>query len=239
MTEPLVVEMMSRDAVLWRCLHGGPMTTESIEQWAQNDSFPWADFRARNLPFLKNLTGTYGACAVVARIDELFIGHLRFYPKAVRALAEPGLGLCLQQEFPCGPAAALGRKRFPPLGEVEDKTLAVHCMLISSGGIGGELHRRKGIGTQMARTLIDWATANGWRAIEATAYEGLPIIYTVTGQAGRSFWEKLGFRLIRTEYEPALDEETDFVRQMREEARAAGLDPTMVKNKYILRRDLP
>lgn len=238
MTAPLVVEMMSRDAILWRCLHGGSLTTDSIEQWAQNGSLPWARLRDRNLPFLKNLMDTYGACAVVARIGELFVGHLRFYPKAVWALAESSLGMCLQQEFPCGPAEDFGRRRFPSPDEVEDKTLVVHCMMLSSSGLGGESYRRKGVGTQMARALIDWATANGWQSIEATAYEGLPIVYAITGQAGRSFWDKLGFRLIRTEHEPALDEETDFIRKMREEARARRLDPATIKNKYIMRRDL-
>jgi len=238
MTEPLVVGMMSRDAILWRCLHGGSLTIDSIEEWTQNGSIPWAKLRARNLPFLMNLADTYGACAVVARIGGLFVGHLRFYPRAVWTLAEPSLGMCLQQEFPCGPAESLGRSRLPPLEEVEDKTLVVHCMMLSSSGGGGESYRRKGIGTEMARTLIGWATANGWHSIEATAYEGLPIVYAITGQAGRNFWEKLGFRLIRTEHEPALDEETDFVRKMREEAMAQRLDPATLKNKYIMRRDL-
>jgi len=236
--EPLVVEMMSRDAILWRCLHGGSLTTDSIEQWAENGSIPWAKLRARNLPFLKKLMETYGACAVVARIGGLFVGHLRFYPRAVWTLAKPSLGMCLQQEFPYGPIEALVRSRFPPLEEIEDKTLVVHCMMLSSSGTGEEWPRRKGIGTQMARTLIDWATANGWHSIEATAYEGLPIIYAITGQTGRSFWEKLGFQLIKTDHEPALDEETDFVRKMREQARVRRLDPETIKNKYIMRRDL-
>jgi len=239
MTEPLLVEMMSKDAILWRCLHGGSLTTDSIEQRAQNGSLPWPEFRARNLPFLMNLMDAYGACAVVARIGSHFIGHLRFYPKAVWTLNEPGLGMCLQQEFPYGPAKAFGRKRFPPLEKIEDKTLVVHCMMLASSGHGGESYRRKGIGTKMARTLIDWAMKNGWQAIESTAYEGLPIVYEITGQAGRAFWENLGFRLIRKEREPALEEETDFVRKMREEARAQRLDPATIKNKYIMKLDLP
>jgi hypothetical protein len=90
----------------------------------------------------------------------------------------------------------------------------------------------------MARELIEWATAEGWQAIEATAYEGLPIAYAITGQAGRDFWEKLGFRLVRTDREPALEEESDFVLKMRKEARELGLDPAKIENKYIMRLDL-
>ncbi len=91
----------------------------------------------------------------------------------------------------------------------------------------------------MVRTLIGWAIVKGWKAIEATAYEGLPIIYAISGQAGRAFWDKLGFRLVRTEREPALEEENDFVRKMREEARRLRLDPASTTNKYIMRLDLP
>jgi hypothetical protein len=238
MTEPLVVEMMSRKALLWRCLHGGPLTVDSLEERGQDGNVPFAAFRARNLNLVENHTDTYGACAVTARIGRVFIGHLRFYPKAVRKMARQGLGLCLQQEFPSGPAEDFGRTRFPPLEEIKDKTLLVHCMMLASGGPEGEGYRRKGIGTKLARTLIGWAAANGWHSIEAAAYEGLPVIYATSGQAGRGFWEGLGFRLVRTEREPALAEESDFVRTMRDEAAQRGMDPACVSNKYIMRRTL-
>ena len=90
----------------------------------------------------------------------------------------------------------------------------------------------------MAVALVDWAGANGWRAIEATAYVSLPIIYAISGQAGRSFWEDLGFRLVRTGREPLLEEESDFVRTMREQAAAAGIDPASIADKYTMRRGL-
>jgi len=238
MTEPLVVEIMSGRTILWRCLHGGSLTADSIENWDQSGNTLWAELRARNLPLLKKLTDTYGACAVVARAGDHYIGHLRFYPKAVRELAAPGLGLCLQQEFPYGPAGDFGRRTFPPLEKIEDKTLLVHCMMLRAAEPGGEAYQRKGIGTRMARALVAWATVNGWLAIEATAYEALPIIYATSGQAGSSFWENLGFRLIRTDREPALEEESDFVRTMREEAKAWGLDPAAIKNRYTMRLEL-
>ena len=239
MIEPLTVEMMSKNALLWRCLHGGSLTTDSIEQWDRSETMPWAAFRARNLPLLSKLSDIYGACAVVARVGDQFVGHLRFYPKAVCELAEPGLGMCLQQEFPSGPSEGFWQMNFPSKQEIEDKTLFVHCMLLASRGPGGESLRRKGIAARMARALIDWAVVNGWQAVEATAYEGLPIVYDIFGQAGRTFWEKLGFRLVRTEHEPLLEEESDIVLKMREEARAAGLDPAAITKKYIMRLDLP
>ncbi|MEN6312365.1 MAG: hypothetical protein ABFD80_12600, partial [Acidobacteriota bacterium] len=119
MIEPLVVEMMSGETILWRCLHGGPLTAGSIDERDDRGRVPWEEFRERNVAFLENMTDTYRACAVVARSGERFVGHLRFYPRAVRELAEPGLGMCLQQSFPYGPAADFGRRTFPPLREIE------------------------------------------------------------------------------------------------------------------------
>jgi hypothetical protein len=238
MAELVTVEMMSPKTILWRCLHSGPLTAASVDQWDRNGEMPWAEFRARNLPLLSKLSDIYGACAVVAKDGDLFVGHLRFYPKAVCDLAEPGPGLCLQQEFPSGPSKDFWQRRFPLVRELKEKTLFVHCMMVASGGPGGQSYRQKGIGIRMARALIGWAMVQGWQAIEATAYEDLPIIYAISGQAGRAFWKKLGFRLVRTESEPALAEENDFVRKMREEAGACGLEPGAINNKYIMRLDL-
>lgn len=235
MTEPLVVEMMPGTTVLWRCLHGGPLTAASMDERDDRGRVPWEEFRERNLSFLRAVTDAYGACAVIARSGESIVGHLRFYPKAVRELAGPCLGLCLQQAAPYGPPAAAGRRAFPPLREIEDKTLAVHCMMLAPDDAEGESRRRKGVGTRMALALAGWAAANGWRAVEAAAYEGLPVIYAASGQAGRGFWERLGFGLVRTEREPALEEDSDFVRRMREEAARLGLDPARLANKYVMR----
>jgi GNAT superfamily N-acetyltransferase len=237
MSESIVVEMMSRPVLLWRCLHGGPLTAESLEHTDGTGDPPWAALRARNLPVLERLTDVYGACAVTARAGGSLIGHLRFYPKAVRVMAEPGLGLCLQQEFPCGPAGDFAGRVFPPLADLADKTLLVHCLMLAPEEEGGESYRRRGIGTLMARALLNWADAAGWTAIESTAYEPLPVIYARSGQTGRGFWEALGFRLVRTEREPYLEAESDFVRRMREEAARMGLDPARLANRYIMRLD--
>lgn len=238
MTESVVVEMMTRRDPLWRCLHGGPYTAASIDEPGPGGNVPYAAFRARNLLLLGNLTGIYGACAVTARMGGTFVGHLRFYPRAVRELAAPGQGLCLQQEFPYGPADDLGSGVFPKLEEIEDRTLLVHCMMLAAEGPDGWSLRRQGLGTRMARALVEWAAEKGWRAIEASAYEPLPILYESSGQAGRRFWEALGFRLVRTEREQALEGENDFVRTMREEAAQRGLDPALVPSRYVMRLDV-
>jgi len=238
MVEPVIVEMMSQGVPLWRCLHDGPFTRESPEGTAIEEPLPFAEFRTRNVSFLTNLAQTYGATAVAARSGETFVGYLRFYPKAVMAAEASSRGMCLRQTFPWGPPDDGGRRKYPPLPGIADKAIVIHCLMLAPRTSSGESRLRQGIGTRMVRSLIDWATARGWRFLEATAYEDLPIIYASTGQAGIRFWEKLGFRTIRVEPEPYFEENSEFVRKMREEARNLGIDPARLKNKSIMRLDL-
>ena len=235
MLNDVVIEMMSSEFILWRCLHGGPVTRETVDS-PGNDALPWVQLRARNVPLLAKLTETYGACAVVARDGNRIVGQLRFYPKAVWDLAS-GLGMCLQQAFPNGPADDFMENTFPPLDEIADKTLCIHCMMTGSPKQKENPYQRKGIATRMVRTLIEWARQRGWHAIEASAYEDLPCIYTITGQAGKAFWEKLGFRVVETGIEPAfLDGEFgDFVSVLLKEAAERGMDAETAKTKYTMR----
>ena len=235
MIEDLVIEPMTKDFILWRCLHGGALSKETIEQ-CPAEGPNWKKRRAINVPLAEKLIETYGTCAIVTRNGAKIIGSVRFYPKWL--FSKGYEGMCFQQDYPCGPDERLVEMQFPPLEELEDKTLKIHCLMAGPQVTEDNPYRRKGVGSQMVRTLINWATEKGWEAIEATAYEGLNIIYSVSGAAGQEFWKKLGFVHTATEIEPALEEDNDFTRQMREEAIAAGLDPARIKNKYLMRLDL-
>ena len=237
MLTSVVVGPMTERFVLWRCLHGGPLSPETIDRWASDDRLDWQALRARNVPLLKRLMATYGTCAMLARDAGRVVGMLRFYPKAIAALPEAGL-LCLQQDFPNGPSEQLLETDFPPLADLADKTLAVHCLMAGSPSQQENPYQRKGIGTRLARELIRWAKERGWRGIEASAYEDLDFIYSFTGNAGRRFWEKLGFRLVETRVEPWFERQRDLLRQMQEEALAHGLDPAHVANEYTMRLEL-
>ena len=231
----LVVEPFNSDFVLWRCVHDGPLTRENIDVgWSDAEELPWEALRARNLPFLTKLRETYGAYAIVARHDGQVIGHLRFYPKAVCAMS-CSFGMCIQQQYPGGPADDFADEDFPPLDQIQDRTLIVHCMMSGAPIPAENKHHREGIGTRMALCLIEWAKGKGWRAIEATAFEDLEMIYEFTGAAGRHFWEKLGFKVVATEIEPAFDQESDLVDNMREQALQCGIDPAAVRNRYTMR----
>ncbi len=236
----VVIEMMSSEFILWRCLHGGPLTKEAADQPEPHPHVPWDQLRARNLPLLAKLTETYGSCAVIARDGEHIVGQLRFYPQVLCRIAAPGPGLCMQQVFPDGPADDFIENNFPPLNQITDKTLFVHCMMTGSPQQENNPYQHKGLGSRMARTLIDWAQPRGWNAIEAHAYVDLPCFYAVTGQAGRTFWEKLGFHVIESGIESAFVEDGNkgFVEVLLKEAADRGIDAGTAKTRYTMRLDL-
>ena len=238
MIEGVVIEPMTREFILWRCLHGGPITREAVDQPEPHPSIPWTQLRARNVPLLSELTDVYGACALIAWHSERIVGQLRFYPKAVCQMAAPGPGLCMQQTFPGGPADDLVDKTFPPLDLIDDKTLFVHCMMTGSPQQQENPYQRKCLGTRMVRTLIQWAKAKGWEHIEAHAFEDIPIVYEITGGAGHTFWEKIGFHVAERHPHPYLQSRDEFVVTLEEEAAALGIPPEKAKEQFIMRLDL-
>jgi len=237
MIDDVVVEPMTEEFILWRCLHSGPLSRNTISQWPADSPIPWERYCRRNVPLLLKLTRTYGACAIIARAGGQVVGQLRFYPKAVCGLAGAG-ELCLQQDYPAGPKDNFAGECLPALAQIEDKTLAVHCLMTGSPQQKENPHQRKGIGTRLARALIQWAKANGWQAIEATSFEDLPVIYAITGSAGHTFWEKLGFCLVHRHPHPYLQEQNEFVSTLEEQARAAGMPLERAKDQLVMRLDL-
>lgn len=238
------VIMMSEDSrltpknfLLWRCLHNGPFIKETIDHWGPDEQLPWATYQARNLPLLQKLTRVYGSCAVTAWDGERVVGMLRFYPKAICAAPAAGM-LCLQQEFPYGPADHFTENNFPPMQELADKTLRVHCIMTGCPAWKENPYQRRGIGTRLVKQLIRWGKENGWAAIEATAYEEIPMLYEISGQAGKRFWEKLGFEVCETGIEAALLEENEFTSALKKQMIDTGLPVEIMKNKYTMRLPL-
>jgi GNAT superfamily N-acetyltransferase len=147
-------------------------------------------------------------------------------------------GVCLQQDHPDGPTDEFADSDFPELAAIEDKTLSVHCMMAGSSLQAEDPYRRKGIGTRMAKTLIQWAGANGWEHIEADAFEEIPKIYELTGSTGYKFWEKLGFYIADRHPHPHLKGQDEFVQKLEEQAKAAGVSPERASERIVMRLDL-
>ena len=240
MMNDVVIEPMTEELILWRCLHDGPLACDTIDQLPCESTLPWESYRKRNMPLLMKLTRTYGSCAILARDGDQIVGFLRFYPKAVYNM-EGACGFCLQQDPPAGPVNNFADSDFPDLAAIEDRTLVVYCLMTGSPQQSENPYQRKGIGTRMVKFLIEWAKTNGWDSIEADAFEDLPIIYEITGSAGHRFWENLGFRLVNRYPHPDLKDPgqfVEFIETLEAQANSAGISPEKAKDRLVMRLDL-
>ncbi len=234
MLKDVVIEPMTEEFILWRCLHGGPLSSRTIDRWPAESPLPLVRYRQRNIPLLTRLTRLYGACAIVARDGDEVVGQLRFYPRAVWDMEGAG-GICLLQDYPAGPADGFAESDFPPPDEVKDKTLVIHCLMTGSSQQKENAYQRRGLGTRLVRTLAQWAKTNGWDHLEATAFEDLPIIYGITGSAGHTFWEKLGFSLVDRGPHPELQGQDEFTLTLEKQAAALGIAPERARDRLIMR----
>jgi len=232
----LTVGPMGRDFILWRCLHCGPLGPGTIDSPAPHPEIDWPSTRARNVPLLGKLVETYGSCAILAEEGDEAVGTLRFYPKALCEFGPGGAAFCLQQRYPAGPKQDRAAGRFPPMDALPDKTLFVHCLLVVAPREDPGHYRRRGLATRMARELIRWAREKGWEAVEAHAYEEIPMLYAIAGVAGRRFWEKIGFECVKADKEPGMTGE--ILEAIRKDAAAAGIPPEKAANRYLMRLEL-
>ena len=232
----LIIEPMRDDFLLWRCLHGGPLSPKNIDDPAPHPAIDWPLTRARNLPLLNKLIATYGTCAIVARDGDEVVATLRFYPKTLCPFSAGDAAFCLQQAYPAGPKDDLAAQAFPSREEMPDRTLFVHCLMIVSPVEEPTRYRRKGLATRMTLELVRWARDHGWDTIEANAYEEIPMLYAIAGVAGRRFWEKIGFETVHSDTEPGLSGE--LLEAIRKDAAAAGIPPEKAANRYRMRLDL-
>ena len=237
MGEKIVIEPMTEKFILWRCLHFGPLSHQNIDQWPSDSQIDWEPYRTRNIPLLAKLMRTYGACAILARHDDRIVGQLRFYPKVIWDMKDAG-EMCLLQDYPSGPIADFAETEFSPLEEIENKTLAIHCLMTGSSQQEKNPFQRKGIGSRMVRFLVQWAKDKGWEHIEVDAFEDLPLVYEITGSAGISFWQKLGFHIFDRHPHPYLQERNEFVVQLEEQAESVGISLEKAKDRIVMHLDL-
>ena len=236
MGEQIVIESMTENFILWRCLHFGPISSHTIDQCPSDGQIEWEKYRTRNIPLLEKLTRTYGACAILARCGDKIVGHLRFYPRIIWDMTNAG-EMCLLQDYPNGPAGDFADSEFPHFEQLENKTLAVHCLMTGSPQQEKNPFQRKGIGTRMVKFLVHWAKANEWEHIEVDAFEDIPMIYEMTGSAGHTFWQKSGFRIIDRHPHPHLQEHNNWVLKLEEQAKSIGISPERA-TRYASRSDI-
>ena len=114
MLKDVVVEPMTEEFILWRCLHDGPLSRDTIDQWPPAYKLLLERWRERNTPLLVKFTRTYGACAIIARDGDEIVGMLRFYPKALCGLEGAGY-LCFSRISQKALPTSLPTATFQPL----------------------------------------------------------------------------------------------------------------------------
>lgn len=233
----IVIEPMKEDFILWRCLHFGPLSCQNIDKWPPDSQLDLERYRGRNVPLLTKLTRVYGACAVIACQGDKVVGLLRFYPREIWDMKDAG-EMCLQQDLPNGPADDFADKEFPPLEGIENKTLVIHCFMTGSSLQKKNPFQRKGIGTGMVQFLVEWARTKGWERIEVDSFEDIPLIYEVTGSAGYTFWQRLGFRIVDRHPHPYLQDRSEFVETLEKQALSIGIPVERAKDRIVMRFDL-
>jgi GNAT superfamily N-acetyltransferase len=223
--ESLLLKPTDGSFLLWRCLHDGSVTRKNLDAPPDESRLP---FQETAVALLKKLTELYGSAAILAWEGDEVVGLLRFVPKVVSQM-EGGGGFCLLQPHPAGPKEDFPQGVFPSKETIEDRTLVVTCMQLLSD------RQRKGIGRAMVERLKSWAREEGWEAIEATAYQDLPLVYEVTGNAGRNWWRGLGFHVRESLEEEAMKEYGEFLHALEIQAREKGMEPHKVTQKFIMR----
>lgn len=237
MTSDIVISPMDESFILWRCLHSGPLSPGNIEHLSSKSPKGLERYRGQNIKLLTKLTRAYGACAILAWDKDRVIGQLRFYPKAVWDMKDAGC-LCLQQDYPAGPADTFANSDFPDIEHITDKKIVVHCLKTGSPQQKENPYQRRGIGTRMVQVLIKWAKKNSWDRIEAHAFEDLPLIYEITGSTGYTFWEKLGFTITDRYPHPHLQEPSEFVTLLKDQAISAGIPLERARDQIVMQFSL-
>jgi len=225
--ESLILKPMDGSFLLWRCLHDGPVTRENLDVPPDESRLP---FRRTAIPLLKRLTELYGSAAILAWEGDAVVGLLRFVPKVVSQM-ECGGGFCLLMPFPAGPREDFPQRTLPSKETIEDRTLVVTCIQLRSD------RQRQGVGRALVERLKSWAREEGWEAIEATAYQDLPLVFEITGNAGRVWWEGLGFHVLESLEEEAMKEYGDFLHTLEIQAMEKGMSPQEVTQKFLMRWD--
>ena len=157
----------------------------------------------------------FGCCGFVAWCEGKIVGYNNFFPREIASDI-----------------------RFYGWGTEKDvvlKTLVHNCISI----LRNDSFRRKGIGTNLLLNSLRWAKSEGWKRMEVHLV--LPNIakgFANEQKSGQAFWEKLGFRAVKTDLDPAFEKEGPLVQKAKEQAQAQGLDPDVVKNRYTMRMEL-
>ncbi len=133
--------------------------------------------------YFRKLVEAYGSAAICAWQDSNLVGFLPFIPLDCGMLRLPH---CISARI--DDRAAEIRKATPtPFADLRDRTLKVQCLSVA------RRLQRRGIGTAMARELIDWARERGWHRVQGWAFADGTVDDSYRWLPSIQFWEGAGF----------------------------------------------
>ena len=138
--------------------------------------------------YFKKIIRAYGTCAITAWQDKSLVGFLPFMPINC---GMPEMTFCVvAPEDKQTPLAAIVAAEPIPFEKLNPKVLKVQCASVA----WNKNMYRKGIGSAMARYLVDWSRAQGWERIEGWAFAHSGVDDAYVWIPSIQFWEKAGFQ---------------------------------------------
>ena len=192
--------MMDETCLLCYCLHEGPIP---VEDTRIPEARPLA-VESENgvgqgtiVEFLRVVCRAYGSCGVLAIDGSYVVGKLRFYPRQLVNMLDPGP--CLQTPDHVRGIAAFDLGSLPPKDSLSEKVLHIWCFQVlgeyTDRPEGWPSYLGRGIGTTMLKTLIDWARAEGWDEIRAKAIPHIRPLMMWSSALSVERYRKLGFEV--------------------------------------------
>jgi GNAT superfamily N-acetyltransferase len=192
-------QVMGQSLVLPICLHGGAVPLVRLPALAVRTDFedqfglePGAHAR-----FLHAISRRYGATGLAAVEDDLVVGLVRFYPRALREVIGQ---LCPQDEPFARRLASTAVESLPKLDDLRPRELQIACLQVIPE------RRGRGIGRALIRGTVAWAGEQGWDEIYAPAIRHILPLMSWSGQMSAASLQKQGFEIVGQEVDDGLQE---------------------------------
>ncbi len=138
--------------------------------------------------YFRKIMKAYGASAITAWQGKSLVGFLPFMPVNC---GMPEMLFCVVAPVDAQPSVeSIQAAEAIPFEQLSPKVLKVQC---ASVAWNKDMYR-KGIGTVMARYLVEWARENGWERIQGWTFGNPDIDDAYRWLPSIEFWEKADFQ---------------------------------------------
>ena len=192
---------MSKDFILFRCLHDGPLSPSNIETKSMNIGSLSKKQLDRNQKLLTRLIDAYGSCAMLTMEGDSVIAHARFYPQIIYN----------RFKFCChDPKHIITQEmvemNLPPLTNPTERILRITCFFVHKD------YRGQGLSHKLINAILEWAKNNGWKSVRCFAYQDSYWLASEMCTPMLRTYSKYGFKKIGAVKIP---EARDLLQQMK------------------------